>query len=82
VFKEQQGICDEYMFVSFFFQPMHEEQILLILTEKLRPKYGNEDFYEEALAKLFGQFFKEVKAFTSNINEYQYYFGILYPVAT
>lgn len=70
------------MFTSFFFQPMAEFQIKSILTEKLRIKFGDTFYFEEAFSKMFDQLFIDIKSYTNNIDEYTYYFSFLYPVYT
>eukprot|EP00347_Sterkiella_histriomuscorum_P014360 403361169 len=79
VLKDQQGIFEEYMFTCFFFLPMVENQIHSILLEKLRVKFGTQPYLEIAFEKMFNQLFSDIKSYTRNINEYEYYFTFLYP---
>ena len=70
------------MFTPFFFQPLDDFLIKELIFKKLRLNHGSESYLEKAFDSLFTQMFKEVKSYTSNINEYEYFFSFLYPKFT
>ncbi|CDW82255.1 UNKNOWN [Stylonychia lemnae] len=80
--KDQQGIFEEYMFTAFFFQPLSDQQIQKIVLERMRKQHGHEFYLEVAFGKMFDQLFQEIKSYTNNLNEYEYFFKLLYPKYT
>ena len=68
------------MFTSYYFPPMHEEQIKAIIWESMTQAYGgNCEFLEHVYDNYFLAIYGFFKPYTMNINEYQYLFKFMYP---
>lgn len=90
VFSENPNTFEEYIFTSFFFKPMPESSLKVVILNLLlerfcmdnkRPEKWIDDMH---LTTVFPDFFNllhnELKQFTVSINEYMYLFQFLYPL--
>lgn len=80
VFKEHTNVFQEYMFTSFYFNPVNEDQLRAILWETMTQAYGGECiFLLYVFDNYYSQLYQFFRPYTTNINEFQYLFKFLYP---
>ena len=73
VFHEHTNVFHEYMYASFYFKPMENDQLKAILSESMTQAYGGQcEFLEHLFDDYYGYLLQVFKPLTNNINEYIY----------
>ena len=79
MFRDQTNVFEEYLFTIFYFEPNSEEQLKLILYEKMFEAYTDCPFLSRIYSNYFAQLHQFLRTYTNNICEYVYIFRFLYP---
>lgn len=83
IYKDnQQAIFDEHMFTPFIVPPMPDTQVKRLLLERLQAKYPGDEYLNVVWDNMFTLLFGDLKSYTTNFNEYEYFFTFLYPYYT